>query len=294
MAPHEIPQYGLWCLKPVYGLNDAPVAWQLSLGKFLKKHKGVPSHLDDSFYHWKNPKASPSLQAVLTTHVDDLAVVGSPTFLNQLCGDMCKEFGKITKDCLPFAHCGCRYSKTETGLKMDQADFASRLRPVDDPPGADDRKLTPAEITQFRSVIGGLMWLCSSRMDVVADTGVLQSAVPDARVHHLRQANQLVKKFCADDRKELGLHYHFFPPGTKLRLQCIHDAASAPKGRCYSQEGILVLVMPELPQHILRQDELQCTSEEASTLSNFGHLLYAHGGKSKSCLLYTSPSPRDA
>ena len=55
LEPWEIPRYGLWCLKPVYGLNDAPVAWQLSLEEFLKKQKGVASHLDDSFYFWKDP-----------------------------------------------------------------------------------------------------------------------------------------------------------------------------------------------------------------------------------------------
>ena len=27
VEPWEIPLYGLWCLKPIYGLNDAPVAW---------------------------------------------------------------------------------------------------------------------------------------------------------------------------------------------------------------------------------------------------------------------------
>ena len=72
LEPWEIPRYGLWCLKPVYGLNDAPVAWQLSLGEFLKKQKGVASHLDDSFYFWKDPAKKPALQAALTTHVDDL------------------------------------------------------------------------------------------------------------------------------------------------------------------------------------------------------------------------------
>lgn len=29
IKPWKILLYGLWCLKPVYGLNDAPVAWQL-------------------------------------------------------------------------------------------------------------------------------------------------------------------------------------------------------------------------------------------------------------------------
>ena len=54
VPPEQIPEFGLWCLKPIYGLNDAPVAWQLSLGEFLRKRSGRASHLDDSFYFWKS------------------------------------------------------------------------------------------------------------------------------------------------------------------------------------------------------------------------------------------------
>ena len=61
VEPWEIPLYGLWCLKPIYGLNDAPVAWQLSLGQFLQKQSGHHSKLDDSFYCWKDPKCTPPL-----------------------------------------------------------------------------------------------------------------------------------------------------------------------------------------------------------------------------------------
>ena len=57
LEPWKVPLYGLWCLKPVHGLNDAPVAWQLSLGQFLKKNKGTHSHLDDSFFFWKDAEA---------------------------------------------------------------------------------------------------------------------------------------------------------------------------------------------------------------------------------------------
>ena len=124
--------------------------------------------MDDSFYSWKDVKRTPSLQAVLTTHVDDLAVVGKTEFKERLYSEMCKEFGKIAKEKLPFSHCGCRYTRTSTGLKMGQSDFASRLQPAPEPQGPDDRPLTPAEVTQLRSVIGGLMWLCSTRLDLVA------------------------------------------------------------------------------------------------------------------------------
>lgn len=75
-------------------------------------------------------------------------MVGSPDFLNKLYREMCKEFGQITRDRLPFAHCGCMYSKTAAGLKIDQTNFAARLQQAPDPGGADDRKLKPEELTQ--------------------------------------------------------------------------------------------------------------------------------------------------
>lgn len=189
---------------------------------------------------------------MLATHVGDLAVVGSGKFLDNLYDNMCKEFG--------------------------------RLKPSPEPAGADDRKLT-AEVTQFRSVLGGLLWLCSTRLDLVADVGVLQSAVCQAKVCHLRQANQLVKqKACAPDRLNLGLHYAFWPLGTKLRLQCIHACKLSDEGSC----RVLALLMPELDQSVLRQDEVECSQEDVSRLSNFGHILFARGGEAKRVSYSTS------
>ena len=59
----------------------------------------------------------PHLQAALTTHVDDLAVVGTPSYMQYLYEAMTAEFGYI-KDKMPFPHCGCLYSKNETGPKI--------------------------------------------------------------------------------------------------------------------------------------------------------------------------------
>ena len=41
-------QWGLLCLKPVYGLNDAPLAWQLSLQEYLCEIKGSSSVMDEN------------------------------------------------------------------------------------------------------------------------------------------------------------------------------------------------------------------------------------------------------
>ncbi|CAJ1334047.1 unnamed protein product, partial [Effrenium voratum] len=270
----------------LYGLNDAPVAWQLSLGSFLKKQKGTPSHLDDSFYFWKDSNTSHGLSGALTTHVDDLAVTGDVNFKDPLYKAMTKEFGKLSRQNLPFTHCGALYSATATGLKMDQSDFAKRPKPAPVPTGNDDRDLQPAELTAFRSVLGGLLWLCSTRLDIIAEVGILQSAVRQAKVKRIKMANALVKKATENGNHTLGLHYRYVK-SKRWRTQCIHDASSASQGRHYAQEGVIVLLTPELPQDILNQDVV-CENSDAARLCNYGHVLYAQGSKAKRVSYSTS------
>ena len=258
----------------------------LSLGSFLKKQKGTPSHLDDSFYFWKDSNTSHGLSGALTTHVDDLAVTGDVNFKDPLYKAMTKEFGKLSRQNLPFTHCGALYSATATGLKMDQSDFAKRLKPAPVPTGNDDRDLQPAELTAFRSVLGGLLWLCSTRLDIIAEVGILQSAVRQAKVKRIKMANALVKKATENGNHTLGLHYRYVK-SKRWRTQCIHDASSASQGRHYAQEGVIVLLIPELPQDILNQDVV-CENSDAARLCNYGHVLYAQGSKAKRVSYSTS------
>ena len=94
---------------------------------------------------------------------------------------MCKEFGKITRVRLPYAHYGARYDKTATGLKIDQASFEG-LQPAPEP-----KELTGEETAQLRSVLQGLLCLYSTRLDIIADVVPLQSAGCAGAVRHHRQ-----------------------------------------------------------------------------------------------------------
>ena len=111
----EFGQYGLECLKPAYGLNDAPLAWQLCLHETLRQSGGQQSSLDDCFWWWKDHCGA--LQAVLTTHVDDIAVAGTKAFMDKTYKMLCDRFGKVALQEMPFTHCGCRYSRVPQELK---------------------------------------------------------------------------------------------------------------------------------------------------------------------------------
>ena len=95
----------------------------------------------------------------------------------------------------PFTHCGVRYSKIPNGYKMDQQEFTNALKTqeIEDTKNG-DRPLTAAETSKFRSILGGLLWLTATRLDLIADVGILQSKVTKATVNDFHQANAVVKK----------------------------------------------------------------------------------------------------
>ena len=51
--------WGLLCFNPIYGLNDASLAWQLFLREYLQQIKGALSALDENSWRWKRPDGSP-------------------------------------------------------------------------------------------------------------------------------------------------------------------------------------------------------------------------------------------
>ena len=141
MTDLQAMEYGLLCVKPVYGLNDAPLAWQLCLHQFVKQHGGHPSHLDDCTFSWKGQRPEePEAESIATTHVDDIALSGEQPWLDYMHQLFLKRFGKVTRQTLPFVHCGCKYEKTPTGYKVSQQEFASKLRPVPVPEREDTSK----------------------------------------------------------------------------------------------------------------------------------------------------------
>ena len=150
----RIGDYLLFCVKPVYGLSDAPLAWQLCLHGHFEEQGGKPSLMDENLFYWTSATSSRTV-AMVTTHVDDCGSAGKPSWLKQQYELLVKKFGKVTRQVMPFNHCGVRYSKTPEGYHMSQDDFCEKLKVVTI---GKDRKdsdlLTPGETTWFRSVLG--------------------------------------------------------------------------------------------------------------------------------------------
>eukprot|EP00439_Symbiodinium_sp_Y106_P051007 s1424_g6.t1 len=194
LEPHQLENYVLICIKPVYGLSDAPLAWQLCLHGHLEEQGGRPSLMDENLFYWSEPP-SYRTKAMVTTHMDDCGSAGKAEWLTKQYNLLLAKFGKVTRQKLPFVHCGVQYSRKGDGFHMSQDDFCGKLKTTTIAKDKkDDDALSPQELTTFRSILGGLLWLTATRLDSVADVCLLQSNVTRAKIHHLRQANNVVAK----------------------------------------------------------------------------------------------------
>ena len=280
----ELGDWVLLCLKPVYGLSEAPLAWQLFLHQYLRELGGHQSKFDECYWFWpaKDPGRWPI--ASLSTHVDDLAATSKQQWLDETFIKMVKKFGKLTRQTLPLSHCGCRYSRTPGGLKVDQEEYVDLLKPVQLPPGDEERQLNASETTLLRSAIGGLMWAGLTRPDLYAELSFLQSAMSKGRVRHLKEVNQLVARAKRD--KEAAIHYR--PLCTEhYRIVTIHDASAATSTKNYAQEGVLVFLMSDTMD--IQQEHIVADEYFAKEcLSGTAQLLHMQSNKAKRVSYSTS------
>ena len=221
----------------------------------------------------------------MTTHVDDCGAGAKHEWLTQQHKLLMEKFGKVTRQTLPFVHCGVQYSKIPDGFRMTQDDFCKKLKPAAIPASRKDQEdLTPAEVTSFRSILGALLWLTATRLDLVADVCLLQTQVTRAKVAHLRQANNTIKR-AQSVEPNLGLIFRKLRG--PLRVMCIHDSSAAGNVRHYAQEGILVVLAEDKLQNLTEYEHV-LSNDEARLLGGTVHVLWAHGAKAKRVSYSTS------
>eukprot|EP00435_Cladocopium_sp_Y103_P053746 s991_g17.t1 len=281
----SVHNYGLMCNKPVYGLNDAPLAWQMCLHSYIiDDRKGTRSHLDENAFVFRDREHG-AMVAMCTTHVDDIALTGSKSWLEKNYKAFSQRFGKVTRQQLPFTHCGCDYTRVQNGYKISQKEFAEKLKPAPVPNKKDDEKLTKDEVSDLRSILGALLWLTATRLDIIADLSIIQSRVTIAEVRDLKQANQILDK--VNEFKDTGLFY-CHTKTKHQRLMCIHDASSASKGRHYAQEGVLIGLADDHFWNKHKESEVIYDDESVKQHNGVFHVLHATGGKAKRVSYSTS------
>ena len=282
-------KFGLLCQKPAYGLNDAPLAWQMSLQETLEEGGGVQSLLDECLWHFKFPDGR--LQGLISTHVDDLAIASGEQFLMEQQRKLNSKYGSIK------AQRTCTFHPLRVPIRWTSwrwlQDRPAEFCGLTSMPG-DHRRRWQLATSHCRGTheVSKCSWWTSLADCNTSWPGCWcqHSSRTSGKSHCGRPVDG---QLCLQGQAKavlygMGLTYRRFSTSTHWRLLAIHDASAAAKGRNYAQEGVIILLAPD---H-LRLDwkiHTDCgTDVNEEIFGGPAHILYAHGAKAKR-ICYNEP-----
>ena len=216
-------------LKPVYGLKDAPRAWRLRLDAELRRLQGHPMLSDSSVYLWF--RNGTTLSAIISTHVDDLKGGGDKDTMMMIKEGIARAFGKLAEKVGTFIHCGVAHEQMPNGdIFLDQNQYVQQLHAAD-VAGLNKLELsaplTGKHKSDFDSLLGGIAWVCQTRMDIAIYTCALQRKAKAPTTEHLFRLNRLVKWM---RKYPVRIRYHKFADLKDMRLTVISDSAFRREG----------------------------------------------------------------
>ena len=144
----------------------------------------------------------------------------------------------------------------------------------------DDSPLTTTELKAFRGLLGGLLWLCQTRLDAIADTVIIQQNTASATIKHIKMANTLlarVKKYA----KNAGLYFPKISP--PFVIDTVADSSGATSGSSYAQEAVLILLGSDKRVQVVATTSIhyQQVCDSKQQLSKFCHIIASLSHKAK-------------
>ena len=194
MQGFNVEKHELLMCRAIYGLKDAPRAWRITLHATLTELKGHSLKTDNAVYYWHSNGV---LSLLLSAHVDDLKVTGTPVMIDWLLEELTSRFGTLKVQWNQFEHCGLIYEQhTDFSISVSQNHYVLGLKPVDMTAvdaSKGDLPLTTAQHSDYLSLLGGLAWLSQTRLDVCIYVQALQRAAQKPVVANLIRLNCVVK-----------------------------------------------------------------------------------------------------
>ncbi|GJT77727.1 retrovirus-related pol polyprotein from transposon TNT 1-94 [Tanacetum coccineum] len=163
--------------KALYGLKQAPRAWYDTLSKFLLAQGFSKGVVDPTLFIRKTGKHTLHVQI----YVDDIIFASTdPTDCDRFSTEMSSKFQMSMMGQISF-FLGLQISQNPRGIFINQSKYANEILkkfdlhksdPVDTPMVErtkldEDLSGIPVDQTQYRSMIGSLMYLTASRPDLV-------------------------------------------------------------------------------------------------------------------------------
>lgn len=224
----------------VYGLNDAPSAWQRTLNKALVDAGFERSRFDPCIYYMRENGV---LTGIYGVHVDDCATGGQGEKYERALEFLRARFEFRKWRLGDGDFCGARYRQDPQtfAITMSQDGFVEKLRPLHlsrSRQAERDSPLTSDETRCLRAINGGLNWLATqSRPDLSTQVSFSQQAFPEPCVQDALAANNAIRR--ARQNTQLPLTFQPVDPH-RLSVMVHSDAAYANGRDGATQAGYIV------------------------------------------------------
>ena len=257
----------LSCVRPGTGCKDAPRCWSIQLAKVTKGIWGAKptTHDDHLLVRHKGPENS--LDFIGTEHVDDIKVACMLATLKMFISVLEETFGKgeleIQVD--SFDCCGMKHTITDKGYELDQIEYVSKLKTIANEKltaGKDDDEADEYNAKMFLSLVMAIAFAMMTRWDIHIYITALQRWLQKPCYRHIRALNVIVRWTQRHPKKIL---YRW--------MLCTRQL------ECHSDTGFR-----------RENDKEGLVDGRSAHGANFIRMGVDESG---TCLLYTSPSPRD-
>ncbi|GKA92101.1 retrovirus-related pol polyprotein from transposon TNT 1-94 [Tanacetum coccineum] len=197
----EKPDHVYKLNKDLYGLKQAPKAWYDRLKVFLIKHEYKIGMVDNILFI----KKKSSNLIIVQIYVDDI-------IFSSTCQDMCDEFAKIMHDKFEMSmmgelnfFLGLQIKQMEDGIFFNQSKYIKEMlkkfgledsKPMKTLMSSNtkltkDKECDSVDSTKYQGMIGSLLYLTTSRPDIMFSVFLCAHFQEDPKTSHLKA----VKRF---------------------------------------------------------------------------------------------------
>nr|GFB02546.1 retrovirus-related Pol polyprotein from transposon TNT 1-94 [Tanacetum cinerariifolium] len=199
----DIPSHVYKLKKALYGLNQAPRAWYDELSMFLLHNHFFKGTIDLTLFIWRFDNDI----LVVQVYVDDIIFGSTHPRYTQLFSDLMKTRFEMSMMGEMTFFLSLQVNQSPCGIFINQSNYVLEIfkkygmesyDPIRTPMEIKDKfdldqNRTPVDATKYRSMIGALMYLTSSRPDIVHATCLCARYQAKLTEKHLKEVKRI---FC--------------------------------------------------------------------------------------------------
>ncbi|CAE7783393.1 RE1 [Symbiodinium pilosum] len=226
-----------------YGRIDAPFLWFKTLKGTLESLSFTQSPFDACTFSLitQHPQGRPKVHGVLGIHMDD-GLRGGDSYFRMVIQKLRDKYSCGSYDEGEFTFTGIHFRQWDDGsIEYDQQEYLDRIQPAHIPRNRrcePESPLRPDEVHELRRLNGSIQYAAvHTPPDLAAKVGMLQSAVPKAKILHLIEASRLLHEAKSNHVSLMTVPF----PEQHVAFCTFSDASFASSRDSNSYQGTLVV-----------------------------------------------------